>query len=77
MCHAFFVFCSTQSKRSRRRSQVGRQMAWAHTVRAFVLRYAVVNAFATCRQLGLCKETTSMCRCTGQATPLRHCGEKL
>ena len=25
-----------------------------------VLRYAVANAFATCRQLGLCKETTSM-----------------
>ena len=39
---------------------VGRQMTWAHAVRAFVLRYAVVNAFATCRQLGLCKETTSM-----------------
>ena len=40
--------------------RVGRRMTWAHTVRAFVLRYAVVNAFATCRQLGLCKETTSM-----------------
>ena len=31
--------------------QVGRQMTWAHAVRAVVLRYAVVNAFATCRQL--------------------------
>ena len=40
--------------------QVGRHMTWAHTVRAFVLRYAVVNAFATCGQLGLCKGTTSM-----------------
>ena len=40
--------------------QVGRQMTWAHAVRAFVLWYAVVNAFATCRQLGLCKETISM-----------------
>ena len=40
--------------------QVVRQMIWAHAVRAFVLRYAVVNAFATCRQLGVCKETTSM-----------------
>ena len=39
---------------------VGRQMTWAHAVRAFVLRYAVVNVFATCRQWGLCKETTSM-----------------
>ena len=38
--------------------QVGRQMTWTHAVRAFVLRYAVVNVFATCRQLGLCKETT-------------------
>ena len=33
--------------------EVGRQVAWAHAVRAFVLRYAVVNAFDTCRQLGL------------------------
>ena len=40
--------------------QVGRQMTWAHAVRAFVLQYTVANAFATCRQLGLCKETTSM-----------------
>ena len=31
--------------------QVGHQMTWAHAVRAFMLRYAVVNAFATCRQL--------------------------
>ena len=36
--------------------RVGRQMTWAHVVRA----YAVGNAFATCRQWGLCKETTSM-----------------
>ena len=39
---------------------VGRQMTWAYAVRAFVLRYAVVNVFATCQQLGLCKETTPM-----------------
>ena len=42
--------------------QVGRQMTWAHghNRHGFVLRYAVVNAFATCRQLALCKKTTSM-----------------
>ena len=27
-------------------------MTWSHAVRAFVLRYAVVNAYATCRSLG-------------------------
>ena len=32
--------------------QMGRQMTWSHAVRAFVLRYAVVNAYATCRSLG-------------------------
>ena len=32
--------------------QMGRQMTWSHEVRAFVLRYAVVNAYATCRSLG-------------------------
>ena len=32
--------------------QMGRQMTWTHAVRAFVLRYAVVNAYATCRSLG-------------------------
>ena len=32
--------------------QMGRQMTWSHAVRVFVLRYAVVNAYATCRSLG-------------------------
>ena len=32
--------------------QMGRQMTWSHAVHAFVLRYAVVNAYATCRSLG-------------------------
>ena len=32
--------------------QMGRQMTWSHDVRAFVLRYAVVNSYATCRSLG-------------------------
>ena len=32
--------------------QMGRQMTWSHAVRAFVLRYDVVNAYATCRSLG-------------------------
>ena len=32
--------------------QMGRQMTWSHAVRAFVLRYAVVTAYATCRSLG-------------------------
>ena len=32
--------------------QMGRQMTWSHAVRAFVLRYAVVNSYATCRSLG-------------------------
>ena len=31
--------------------QMGHQMTWSHAVRAFVLRYAVVNAYATCRSL--------------------------
>ena len=31
--------------------QMGRQMTWSHAVRAFVLRYAVVNVYATCRSL--------------------------
>ena len=32
--------------------QMGRHMTWSHAVRAFVLRYAKVNAYATCRSLG-------------------------
>ena len=32
--------------------QMGRQMMWSHAVRAFVLRYAVVNAYAACWSLG-------------------------
>ena len=32
--------------------QMGRQMTGSHAVRAFVLRYAGVNAYATCRSLG-------------------------
>ena len=32
--------------------QMGRHMTWSHAVRAFVLRYAVVNAYATCWSLG-------------------------
>ena len=39
---------------------VGREITWAHAVHTFLLWYAVMNAFASCRQLGLCKETTSM-----------------
>ena len=31
---------------------MGHQMTWWHAVRAFVLRYAVVNAYATCWSLG-------------------------
>ena len=32
--------------------KMGRQMTWSHAVGAFVLRYAVVNAYATCWSLG-------------------------
>ena len=32
--------------------QMGREMTWSLAVRAFVLRYAVVNAYAICRSLG-------------------------
>ena len=32
--------------------QMGRKMTWLHAVRAFVLRHAVVNAYATCQSLG-------------------------
>ena len=32
--------------------RMGHQMTWSHAVCAFVLRYAVVNAYATCRSLG-------------------------
>ena len=32
--------------------QMERHMTWSHAVRAFVLRYTVVNAYATCRSLG-------------------------
>ena len=32
--------------------QMGRRMTWSHVLRAFVLRYALVNAYATCRSLG-------------------------
>ena len=31
---------------------MGRQMTWSHAVRAFVLRYVVVTAYATCWSLG-------------------------
>ena len=57
--------------------QVGRQMTWAHAVRAFVLRYAVVNALATCRQLGLCKETTSMWEWQWQVLQRRYFAQPL
>ena len=52
--------------------QGGRQMTWAQAVRAFLLRYAVVNVFATCRQWGLCKETTSMCEWQWQGLRRRY-----
>ena len=32
--------------------QMGRPRTWLHAVRAFVLLYAVLNAYATCRSLG-------------------------
>ena len=40
--------------------QMGRQMTWSHAVRAFMLRYATGNAFATCKALGLVDEKTTM-----------------
>ena len=40
--------------------QMGRQMTRSHTVRAFMLRYAAGNAFATFKALGLVEEKTTM-----------------
>ena len=56
--------------------QVG-QMTWVLAVCAFVLRYTVVNAFATCRQLGLCKETTYMWEWQWQVLWRRYCAHLL
>ena len=38
--------------------QMRRQKTWSHAVRVFVLRYAVVNAYATCRSLGGAQTST-------------------
>ena len=38
--------------------QMGRRMTWSHAVCAFVLRYAVVNAYATCRSLRVAQTGT-------------------
>ena len=40
--------------------QLGRQMTWSHTVRAFMVRYAAGNAFATAKALGLVDDKTTM-----------------
>ena len=37
---------------------MGRQITWSNAVRTFVLRYAVVNAYATCRSLGVARTGT-------------------
>ena len=60
------------NQRALQTSQPGRQMTWAHAVCAFLLLYAVVNAFATCWQLGLCKETTSMWKWQWQVLRQRY-----
>ena len=49
-----------QSQMALQMRQVGRQMTWSHAVRAFMLRYAAGNAFATCKALGLVDEQTTM-----------------
>ena len=41
--------------------QRGNQMTWSHTMRAFLVRCAATNAFATARALGLVDEKTTMC----------------
>ena len=40
--------------------QLGRQMTWCHAVRAFMVRYAARNAFATAKPLGLVDDRTTM-----------------
>ena len=40
--------------------QMGRQMTWSQAVRAFMLRYAAGNAFATCKAFELVDEKTTM-----------------
>ena len=40
--------------------QLGRQMTWSHAVRAFMVRYAAGNAFATAKALGLVDDKTTM-----------------
>ena len=40
--------------------QLATQMTWSHAVRAFMVRYAAGNAFATAKALGLLDEKTTM-----------------
>ena len=40
--------------------QLGRQMTWSHAVRAFMVRYAAGNAFASAKAFGLVDEKTTM-----------------
>ena len=40
--------------------RLGRQMTWRHAVRAFMVRYAAGNAFATAKALGLVDDKTTM-----------------
>ena len=61
--------------------QVRRQMTWSHALCVFVLRYAVVNAYATCRYLGRAQmgrmfewqwDLIRRCFCTGAVAKPIH-----
>ena len=52
-------------------------MTSAHAVCAFVLRYVVVNVFATRRQLGVCKDVGSgNGKCCGGGTLPTPCDKR-